>query len=86
MCDSLLPTVCQVVLHDLASADARDIPRAACFESRAPTALAFLLLNLPSLTGYSASGGAAQAKVGTSCVEPDLGDGSLKSHRCSVGS
>lgn len=53
----------QVVLHDLASADARDIPRAACFESRAPTALAFLLLNLPGLTGYSASGSAAQAKV-----------------------
>ncbi|KAL4432170.1 hypothetical protein ABPG77_005932 [Micractinium sp. CCAP 211/92] len=52
----------KVVLHDLASADARDIPRSSCFESRAPTALAFLLLNLPSLTGYTASGGAAQAK------------------------
>lgn len=60
---NFLPFLEQVVLHDLASADARDIPRSSCFESRAPTALAFLLLNLPSLTGYTASGGAAQAKV-----------------------
>lgn len=39
-------------MHDLSSADARDIPRSACFESKAPTALGFLLLNLPGLMGY----------------------------------
>ena len=47
----------QVVMHDLASADSRDIPRSACFESKAPTCLAFLLLNLPGLAGYSRGGG-----------------------------
>jgi hypothetical protein len=40
-------------MHDLASADSRDIPRSACFESKAPTSLSFLLINLPSLLGYS---------------------------------
>jgi hypothetical protein len=44
-------------MHDLASADSRDIPRSACFESKAPTALTFLLLNLPGLQGYAAPGG-----------------------------
>lgn len=54
-------------MHDLASADSRDIPRAACFESKAPTCLAFLLLNLPGLLGYSAPGsqaGMKQARLG----------------------
>ena len=43
-------------MHDLASADSRDFSRSACFESKAPTALAFLLLNLPTLAGYGTSG------------------------------
>lgn len=46
-------------MHDLASADSRDYSRSACFESKAPTALAFLLLNLPGLAGYAGGGGAA---------------------------
>eukprot|EP00887_Chlorella_sp_A99_P005680 scaffold1.g5680.t1 len=50
----------KVVLHDLASADSRDIPRA-CFDSKAPTCLAFLLLNLPSLVEYGAAAAAAGA-------------------------
>ena len=53
----------QVVMHDLASADSRDIPRSACFESKAPTALAFLLLNLPGLSGYGQAGGQGAARM-----------------------
>ena len=59
----------QVVMHDLASADSRDFSRAACFESKAPTCLAFLLLNLPTLAGYgpggapAGGGGGAAAQV-----------------------
>ena len=51
-------------MHDLASADSRDIPRSACFESKAPTCLAFLLLNLPGLAGYSGGGGGGNQSVG----------------------
>ena len=50
-------------MHDLASADSRDIPRSACFESKAPTALAFLLLNLPGLSGYGQAGGQGAARM-----------------------
>ena len=53
----------KVVLHDLASSDSRDIPRS-CFDSKPPTCLAFLLLNLPSLQyggGGSVSGGSSAA-------------------------
>lgn len=51
-------------MHDLASSESRDLSRSACFESKAPTALAFLLLNLPGLAGYgpAAAGGAAAAR------------------------
>ena len=51
-------------MHDLASADSRDFSRSACFESKAPTALAFLLLNLPTLAGYGTSGAPAGAAGG----------------------
>jgi hypothetical protein len=58
-------------MHDLASADSRDIPRSACFESKAPTALTFLLLNLPGLQGYAAPGGSPgtqQARRGAAAL------------------
>lgn len=57
-------------MHDLASADSRDIPRSACFESKAPTCLAFLLLNQLGLLGYEAPGqqaGMAQVRGGAAC-------------------
>ena len=58
LCMAPVPAV-QVVMHDLASADSRDFSRSACFESKAPTCLAFLLLNLPTLAGYGTSGAQA---------------------------
>jgi hypothetical protein len=51
----------KVTLHDLSSAASLDISRAAAFESRAPTRLAFLLLNAASLTGFGGGGGGAGA-------------------------
>ncbi len=70
---SVLPLP-QVVMHDLASADSRDFSRSACFESKAPTALAFLLINLPTLAGYGSSGAAGgaagQVRMGGSASAP----------------
>lgn len=39
----------KLVLHDLASADSRDISRSSVLDSKAPTCLAFLLMNMPQV-------------------------------------
>lgn len=39
----------KLVLHDLASTESRDISRSAVLESKAPTCLAFLLMNMPQV-------------------------------------
>lgn len=73
----------QVVMHDLASADSRDFSRSACFESKAPTCLAFLLLNLPTLAGYGTSGapaGGAGGQVRVAAVQGTTARGCAK-HR-----
>lgn len=41
----------KLVIHDLSSAEAIDIPRSSATDSKAPTALAMLILNLPTLMG-----------------------------------
>lgn len=61
----------KVVLHDLASADTRDIPRTA-FDSKAPTCLGFLLLNAPALLGYG--GGGAGGASAAAAVAAAAGD------------
>ncbi len=52
----------KVALYDLASADTVDMARSLLFESRAPTCLAVLVLNLPNLMGLT-SGAGAEAEV-----------------------
>jgi WD40 repeat protein len=51
----------KVTLHDIASSHSLDISRSAAFESKAPTRLAFLLLNAPSLLGAAATSSASTA-------------------------
>ena len=53
----------KVVVHDLASAQSRDIPRSSVFDSKAPTRVALLLMNLPALLGYEGAGRAAAPEL-----------------------
>jgi WD40 repeat protein len=45
----------KLVIHDLSSAEAIDIPRSSATDSKAPTSLAMLILNLPTLMGVRPS-------------------------------
>lgn len=49
----------KVTLHDLASSESLDISRSAAFDSRAPTRLAFLLVNASTLTGFGVAASGA---------------------------
>lgn len=53
----------KVTLHDLSSPATFDLPRGAAFESKAPTRLAFLLMNLPSLTGLALSSAPSEPEL-----------------------
>lgn len=50
--------VCEnkLVMHDLASVESRDLSRSSVLESKAPTCLAFLLMNMPQVGGGGCTG------------------------------
>ena len=54
----------KLVLHDLASAESRDVSRSAVLESKAPTCLAFLFMNMPQVGGRAGRVGFADERAG----------------------